>query len=109
MSGSVALENSSFKNYSYRNFSTTRPGNVATEIIEEVEISPYLDNQLVAVTYLVYPALITDESDNILFPKTMTNLLVQKALNFISLKQGDGTNLYSITEREIAQLVNVMS
>lgn len=109
MPGNLTLADSSFKTYGYRNFATVRPGNIASEIIEEVEISPYLDSQLVAVTYLVYPELITADTDEILFPKTMLNLLVQKALNFISLKQGDGTNLYAVSQREVAQLVASMS
>ena len=79
------------------------------DIVEEIEIRPYLDNQLVAVTYLVTPKQITADTDTISFPQTMKNLLIDKALNFIYLKQGDGTNLYSITEREISTLVQLMS
>lgn len=98
-----------FKTYAYKNFTHTKEGEAENQIITEIEIRPELDNELVAVTYLVYPGNIENESDVILYPKTMTNLLVDKALKFISLKQGDGTNLYSVQDIEINTLVNLMS
>lgn len=108
MPGNTSLQNA-FKNYAYQNFINSKHGNVAANIVPEIEIRPYLDNQLVGVTYLVYPTPISAESDIILFPKVITNLLVDKALSFISRKQGDGTNLYSITKEDISTLVNIMS
>lgn len=109
--GNNKFADSKFKRYAYQNFATVRPGEFVDEssVIEEVEISPYLDSQLVAVTYLVYPQQITEESDNLPFPKTMLNLIVQKALNFVSSKQGDGTNLYQVSQTEIGQLLALMS
>jgi hypothetical protein len=108
MPGNTVLTND-LKKYAYRNFIHSKPGELAADIIEEVEIRPYLDNQLVGVTYLVYPKQIVADTDVILYPKSMENLLMDKALNFISLKQGDGTTLYTVTEREIATLVKLMS
>lgn len=108
MPGNETLQNK-FKTYAYKNFTHTKEGEAPNQIITEVEIRPNLDNQLVGITYLVFPQEIAQATDTILFPKTMKNLLIDKALNFISLKQGDGTNLYSIEEREIAALVNLMS
>lgn len=109
--GNNNMANSSFKRYGYQNFSTIRPGEFEDEsdVIEEIEISPYLDGQLVGVTYLVYPQQIENETDNVPFPKSMTNQIVSKALNFVSSKQGDGTNLYQLSREEIAQLVSLMS
>jgi len=108
MPGNTALQGD-FKTYAYKNFTHLKPGELPTDIIEEIEIRPYLDNQLVGVTYLVYPKQIVADTDTILFPKTMQDLIIAKALNFVSWKQGDGTNLYSIQEREIATLVQLMS
>ena len=109
--GNNAMADSDFRKYGYQNFATIRPGAYVDEesVIEEIEISPYLDQQFVAVSYLVYPQQIESESDNIPFPKSMLNLVVQRALNFVSSKQGDGTNLYSTSQQEVAQLVALMS
>ena len=92
-----------------RSFIHSKEGEQVNQIIQEIEIRPYLDNQLVGITYLVYPKQITADTDTILYPQSMKNLLIDKALNFISLKQGDGTTLFAITEREIATLVKLMS
>jgi hypothetical protein len=74
----------------------------------EVEIRPSVADEFVAITYLKYPTPITDPSDNIEFPKVLINLVVDKALNFISRKQGDQTNLYSVTQQDISTLVQLM-
>ena len=107
MPGNTTFENQ-FKEYAYKNFIHTKEGELASEIVDEIEIRPYLDNQLVAVTYLVFPTLIDQDTDIIMYPKSMKNLLVNQALKFISKKQGDGTNLYTVEERDIATLVNLM-
>lgn len=109
MPGNTSLVNNGFKSYSYQNFINSKPGNVVGNIIPEIEIRPYLDNQLVGITYIAYPALVSLPTDLIMFPKSVMNMLVDKSLAFISWKQGDGTNLYSITEKEIATLVQIMS
>ena len=108
MPGNAVVTNG-FKSYGYQNFIINKPGNIPANIIPEIEVRPYLDNQLVAVQYLLYPAPVTLETDVIMFPKSLTNILVDKSLSFISRKQGDGTNLYAITEKEIATLVSIMS
>lgn len=108
MPGNVVMQNK-FKEYAYKNFIHTKDGEAPTEIIDEIEIRPYLDNQLVGVTYLRFPPLITQDTDQIYYPKTMKNLLVNQALKFISKKQGDGTNLYSVEEKDISTLVSLMA
>ena len=109
MPGNLTLENTDFQDYAYKNFTHLKPGEAANEIMEEIEIRPYLNEKFVAVTYLVFPTNISQESDTVLFPKSMKNLIIQKALYFISMKQGDGTNLYSISQAEINSLVSLMS
>lgn len=107
MPGNTILTNE-FKEYAYQNFIGSKPGNTPANSRPEIEIRPYLDNQFVAVTYLVYPTPIVLETDEIMLPKSLTNFMVDECLNFISLKQGDGTNLYSITREKIANLVSLM-
>jgi hypothetical protein len=108
MPGNVTLQNK-FKQYAYKGFVHFKEGELSNEIIDEIEIRPYLDNQLVGVTYLRFPPLIDADDDEIYYPKTMKNLLVNQALKFISKKQGDGTNLYTVEERDIQMLVSLMA
>ena len=108
MPGNVTLNNK-FKTYAYKNFTHFNPGELANEIISEIEVRPYLDNQLVGVTYIVYPPKITATDSTVFFPKTMMNLMTSKALQFISWKQGDQTNLFSVSQKDVQDLVNLMS
>jgi hypothetical protein len=75
----------------------------------EIEIRPDVSGKLIAVTYLKYPESIETIDDVLPFPESMINLIYHKALNFISFKQGDQTNLYSVTARDISTLVELMS
>lgn len=89
--------------YSYLPFSNYQPGK------PEVEISPSIPNEFVGLQLLKYPTPIQNISDSVEFPKNLINLVVQKALNFISFKQGDQTNLYMVTTRDISTLVQLMA
>lgn len=97
----------SFINYAYLNpqdytSSSYAPGGA------EVEVKPSVPNEFIAVTFLKYPTPIDLITDEIEFPKSLLNLVVQKALNFISMKQGDQTNLYAVSTRDIQTLVQLM-
>jgi len=75
---------------------------------EEIQIRPNVPGEFVAVTLLKNPNKIVNISDNIEFPETIFDLLFQKALNFISYKQGDNTNLFSVTAQDVSTLVKLM-
>lgn len=95
-----------FKKYAYlgdANYSSSGYGS-----FPEIEISPEIPNQFVGITFLKYPTPINLSTDSIEFPETLINLVVQKALNYISFKQGDQTNLYSVTSRDVQTLVQLM-
>lgn len=96
-----------FKKYAYLNpqnytSSTYLPGG------PEIEIRPEIPNEFIGVTILKYPTPVQNISDSIEFPETLYNLVVQKALNFISMKQGDQTNLYAVSTRDVQTLVQLM-
>jgi hypothetical protein len=76
---------------------------------KEIEIRPDVSGQFVAMTYLKNPSNINVITDDIEFPSSMTTLFVQKALNFISIKQGDQTTLFTITEMDVARLIKTIS
>lgn len=97
----------SFKRYAYLNYSNYSSSSYTTA--PEIEIQPAIPNQFTGVQLLKYPTPVNLVSDNVEFPKTLLNLVVQKALNFIAFKQGDQTNLYSVTTRDIQTLVQLMA
>lgn len=76
---------------------------------KEITIRPDVSGEFVAVTYLKVPGQIALISDNVEFPSTLTTILVQKSLNFISIKQGDNTTLFSITENDVNRLVQILN
>ena len=63
--------------------------------------------QTVAVAYLLTPTAITATTDDVLFPDTLLSIIVDKALSWISWKQGDGTRLQAVTEADIQQLITL--
>lgn len=71
----------------------------------EIEIRPKLVNEFAAVIWAKKPNEITSINDNIEFPDSVRQLLFNKALNYISYKQGDNTTLYSISTDDIQQLL----
>lgn len=77
----------------------------------EIEIRPRanVNGEFVAISYLKQPDEITDIGDDIEFPSALKQLLVQKALSYISMKQGDNTNLAGFTAQEISTLVSLMT
>ena len=67
-----------------------------------------LKNQKVTIFWAKKPDTILGLSNFIPFPSSVFQLLFDKALNYISYKQGDQTNLYTTTERDIQQLISVI-
>ena len=103
--------NGAFKNqlrsYAYLNPTDYRSTGYAAKGAE-IEISPSVAEQFVAIAYIKYPTQISLITDNIEFPKVLIDMIFQKALNFISYKQGDQTNLYTVTQQDINTLAQLM-
>lgn len=95
------------KQYAYLspiNYENTSLGLTANEI----EIRPSIINDNVTIFWLKKPSTITAIGDLIEFPDSVFQLLFNKALNYISYKQGDSTTLNSVTEKDIALLLSVI-
>jgi len=105
-SGNNVVSNG-FKKYAYLNFFDYS----STQYLEtgELEIRPDVSSKFVAISYLKYPDPITAITDEVEFPSTLTDILVQKTANYISIKQGDGTSLYSVTETDVSRLISIMT
>ena len=90
--------------------------NIAKLILKEnkaeIEIVPEVDQDLIAISYLKAPAKLTGTDADlqaIEFPEVLTDMIVNKALEFIAYKQGDATNLYGVTKGDMNQLITLMS
>lgn len=95
--------------YGYQDFSdyssTSYPSSTDKK---EITIRPDIPNSLVAISYLKYPNRVVTLSDSIEFPESLTELLVEIALNKISVKQNNGTNLYGVTAQNVSRLASLM-
>lgn len=96
----------SFTEYAYLNQGDYSSSSYAS--VGELEIRPNIPTEFVGITYLRYPADITVIGDDVEFPETLINLIVNKVANYISFKQGDQTNLFSVSAAEIVTLVKLM-
>ena len=95
------IDHSSYKsqNNAYANF---------YDQLQEIEIRPVLNQKLATIIYVKRPNLVTGLTDNIEFPEAITTLLYEKALQFVSFKQGDNTSIYTVTNNDLQTLTNAM-
>jgi hypothetical protein len=114
----------SYRAYDEQSFNTdpittTTPGGIEITIpnprllIEpllrpEIEIRPAVVTDKVTISWVKKPSVITQITDEIEFPDSVFQLLFNKALSYISYKQGDQTNINSVTREDIALLLNVI-
>lgn len=77
-------------------------------IMNEVEIRPSVVNDEVTIFWAKKPDVVTTMNDIIDFPNSTFQLLFDKALNYISYKQGDQTNLFSVSSADIQQLLTAL-
>ena len=73
-----------------------------------IEVRPAIANGYTTIFWVKKPTPITTITDDIEFPSSVFQLLFDKALNYISYKQGDQTNLYSVSSQDIQQLLTLL-
>ena len=107
--GNIAY-NDDVTDYAYVSYTdyTAVYGGYKLTVPRELEIAPYIPNELVAVFYIHTPAEIVLQTDTIPFPAMMLNVLTSKALNYIAIKQNNGTNLRGTTDQELLTLLGVV-
>lgn len=76
--------------------------------LKEITIKPSCANSFIAIAMAMNPTDITSAADNVEFPEQARMLIEEKALQYIAYKQGDQTNLFTVTERDIMNLSNIM-
>lgn len=98
------------KDFAYKTMTDYTGGYDSSTTPEKVEIQIFPDysNKVLAMEYLKYPEPIVNDTDNIEFPLSVSNMLVEKALNFISFKQS-GTPLIQASEQDLNKLITLMS
>ncbi len=96
------------KEYAYRDFADYSSANYTNPVNAEIEIRPSVSQKLVAIEYLKYPTPVAVIGDSIEMPASMTDIITEKALNYIAWKQGDNTTLWSTSERDINLLISLM-
>jgi hypothetical protein len=96
------------KLYAYLNPITYNDGATLTALLNEIEVRPRLENKQVTIFWVKKPSQIVNITDFIEFPNSVFNMLFDKALNYIAYKQGDQTNIYSVTTADIQQLISVL-
>ena len=92
--------------YAYTNFMLYKNGQSIEN--SEIEIFPSISGQQCGIAYLKYPNNVTNITDYLEFPSSLTNMIVQKVLNLIAIKEGEQT-LRLNTEQELSQLLQAMS
>lgn len=70
--------------------------------------SSLFTNDYIALWYLINPTSIVAETDYVALPDSLYNLIVEKALNFLSLQQDPSSKLGPITKQEIEQVISLM-
>jgi hypothetical protein len=107
--GNIAY-NDDVTEYCYTSYTdyTAVFGGYKLSVPREIEVAPYIPNELVAVFYIHTPAEITAPTDVIPFPAIMLNVLTSKALNYIAIKQNNGTNLRGTTDQELLTLLGAV-
>lgn len=107
--GNEVITNEDIKTYSYRDFTDYSSSSYQNSVPWEIEVRPATPFQYVAIELLKRPNKIVSASDSIQLPSSLINFMVQKSLNFISFKQGDGTNLYGVSREDMSMLIKLMS
>lgn len=95
----------SLRRYAYLSPINYRPASAQSQYNQELEIRPKLVNKNVTVFWAKKPDQITSLAQYVDFPSSMFQVLFDKALNYIAYKQGDQTNLYTVSSTDIQQLV----
>jgi hypothetical protein len=72
---------------------------------KEIFIAPDYNNKVVSMEYVAYPTLVTSPTQQIEFPASMFNMIVEKSLYFLGMKRGD-TNIQVSSENDLKQQEN---
>jgi hypothetical protein len=98
------------KTYAYKTTTNYRGGYIPSSSVSDVEIEifPSYKNSILCMEYLKYPTPIVEDTDSVEYPLAIINMIVEKALYFISTKQA-GVPLQQSSDAEMNKLITLMS
>jgi hypothetical protein len=97
------------KSYAYINPIDYRPD--SSSIANEIEIRPKVDKGYVTVIEVKKPTKITAVvpiTGSIEFPQSAFNIIFNKALQYVAYKQGDETDLHTVTNADLVVLTKLI-
>lgn len=95
------------KYYGYINYTDyTSTNYTLTPITWEIEVRPSIANLPVTVRYAKVPTRPVNIFSTLEFPIMLENLLIVRTLAEIAFKQGDGTNIEKLADKDLLTLLN---
>ncbi len=95
--------------YGYRDWADYSSSTYTNPVAPEIEIRPSVSEKYVALEYIKYPTPVSLITDVLEFPESMTQIITEKTLSFLAVKQGDNTNLWGITEGDVKRITGLFS
>jgi hypothetical protein len=77
--------------------------------IRHIEVRPKLNQELCTIFYVKRPTQVTVITDSVEYPAEVFQMLFDKALQYIAYKQGDQTNIFSVTQSDMQTLISTIS
>jgi len=94
--------------FAYLNFADYTSTNYNLTVPSEIEIRPDVSSDFVAVVYIKVPDQVTSETDDLEFPPSFLNPLVDMTLVFIAYKQGDNTTLFQLADQKLKEFLQTI-
>lgn len=108
VAGSPLISCADLREYGFIDWSNYTGGYSLTHDKAEIEISPDVAGELVAMRYLALPISPTVITDSLSYPDSLTNLITQLTMKFIGQKES-GVSTFQISDQEIQQLAQILS
>lgn len=109
MSGNEVLANTPMRSYGYYYMGQRTDAQGIIQATQgELFITPrtLASQKVFWVSYLRTPALVDNINDSVDFPRSFLRTIGSWALEYLSWKQGDGTNLNSVATKDAGMLFN---
>lgn len=103
------LETRNIKTFAYKQLTDYTSSVYNLDVPREIEIRPAIPSSFCALEVVKFPTEVTDIGDSVEFPVTLENVLVNLGLLWIARKQGDQTNIYGISEKDITKQIELFA
>jgi len=100
--------NSINKDYAYLthlDYNFIPPFSPALASPNEINIRPFIPQLPVVIVFVKIPSTITAATDNLDFPESFTDIMVQATLRQIAFKQGDRTTISTLSNQDMIMML----